>query len=83
MNQISIAKAQDIGDQKAISTMITISEEIQGPGEASDWRTKWEETYKMEAENLFRALKQSLPQGTMHQLLILMLRDKQNLIVGV
>lgn len=83
MEQLSIKKAQKTGDKKVIATQITISEEIEDSLPSGNWREEWDAKYKYEASLLFRGLKQSLPQGTMHQLLILMLQDKQNLMMGI
>ncbi len=83
MKQISVCKAQGVGERKATSVQITISEEIPSIRNCKNWRIISEKEYEQEAEKLFNGLKECLPQGTMHQLLICMLRDKQNLMVGI
>jgi hypothetical protein len=75
-----ICKASPITQNKPIEDItIEISDELPD----LEFTKDMERLYKNEAIDLFSALKKSLPQGTLHQLIILMLENHLNLYKGI
>jgi len=84
MKRMIVCKAEPIGGN------IIEDVELHIKGKLPSMETKQlkslkdvEEIYKTEALNVFDVLSKHLPQGTRHQLLILMLKDAQNLYRGI
>lgn len=81
MKKICVAKANPISEQ------IIEDAEIHIKGDCSidieDCKTTTDITtyYKGEASKIMDGLRTNLPQGTMHQLLILMLKNHEHLLV--
>jgi len=79
---LSLHGYQPVADQAPVDTTINISGCFD---EKSDTEAGWEgrarEKFVNEAKLLYEALSNSLPGGTMHELLICMLAGKQNLLI--
>lgn len=84
MREIQISQAQPLGDRKPQDVIIKIDQSKVINSDGIDDNLKAiENHFKMEAKILHDALLHSIPQGTRHQLLILLLTDAKNLYVGV
>ena len=79
MKEIQISQAQPLGDQKPQDVTIKIdqSKVINSDGNNIE---AIENNFKFEAKMLHDALLNSIPQGTRHRLLILLLTDAVNLL---
>jgi len=77
---ITVAGYEPIAAQACVETTIRIEGTPPVFPDKTDWRKHVEEFYKTEAQKIYTALSQSLPQGTLHQLLILMLQGHEKLL---
>ena len=83
MKKIIICKASPITKKEQIEDVeIHIKKELPEFDEFENLKEA-EEFYKNEAMDIYDALSNSLAQGVMHQLLILMLQGKQELYKGL
>ncbi len=80
--EIQISQAQPLGDLKPIDVIIKIDKSKIITSKSSDLKVI-EKEFKKEAKTLYDVLVHSLPQGTRHQLLIILLENYKNLYVGV
>lgn len=82
MKRITLCKASPITRNEPVEDV-----EIHIKDELPDYRDKAsreiEKFYRQEALNLSDVLNKHLPQGTRHQLLILLLQDVENLYRGI
>jgi len=80
MKSISLYKASPITKKKPVeSAQITIEIEMPQVGSLK----QAEQIYKRQAKGLLEVLSGALPQGTRHQLLIVLLQDSSNLYKGI
>lgn len=83
MKKIFLYKADPITNKEPVEDVeIHIKKNLD---DSREWKSMKEinEFYKNEALDLFDAMRKHLPQGTRHQLLILLLKDTENFYAGV
>lgn len=81
-NIMTLYKADPITDDKPVEDVEIHIFRILPHGEEFRSLREVKEFYHVDALNLFHVLKNHLPQGTRHQLMILLLQDTENLYRG-
>lgn len=80
---LSVRKAGSIGSRSVPDATLRIEGEMEGPSpqvKELDWRRAARDSFLFDAQIVLRAL-HSLPQGTLDQVLALLLRDRASLLV--
>lgn len=82
MKKICIRKAQPVLKGKPVESLqIELAHEIEDFNPSMDWQRAYQEQYENDAKTLADALINTLPGGTLHQLLIELLKHKVSLLV--
>lgn len=82
MKKIIVNQAQPIADKEPLDIVISITKDKRFPEDTKSLAYA-EALFKFDAQNIYDCLIESLPQGTRHQLLILLLQKAKNLYIGV